>query len=752
MTTLPQTTTHRLPRPVGGSVATNGAMAAPHHPAPAQGMSAADVWRVVRANLWIILGSFVVSCVAGYLLNLYLLKYHAQFTAKGLVAVQPPSIFDPMSRQNQTLQDWTLQIEQRTQTQVMTNEALLSKVLLNPNSAIRTQTEWFKKFMIQEKQPDGSVRSQPDIASAKLDLMDRLAATPIPDSKLIVVTMSCSNPKDCKTIIENIVNQHLEEQQNVNTDRQQQRTQVLTNLKLKYENRQRELLDRQNNRAMQLNIGSVGTPGRYTTTDIEMQSSVNKQIELATSASAAKATYESIAGQLANGQDPPTVKEMVERDPQVMSYRDRIVGLNIQLKTAYTQGKDNRTIKEMTIMRDEYQQELNKIIEEQTVQARSALLAAVEGNAKSSQEALDTCNKKIEQLKGVLGDLAIAMSDYLSISTELDTTRGGLKEIKDQLDTLASAAAQNSVYWAQKPEKPDSPSFPRLVFTLPIVVMLGLLISVGVAFLREMLDTSVRSPRDIARVGQMNLLGMIPDDADDPQSSGATLPLVIFQAPTSMMAEQYRQVRSRLQHAASMETTRSMLVTSPGPADGKTTVACNLGAGLALNGRKILLVDANFRRPELAKIFGLTNDNGFSNVLASIDNFEGAVRSTQVPNLDVLTTGPKPANPTELLESQLLIDFIERALEDYDHVIFDSGPLLFVSETAALAPRVDGVVTVVRARTNSRGLLQRLRDGLRQLKAEHLGVVLNAVRAQGGGYYGRNIKTYYEYANNGDAT
>ena len=143
----------------------------------------------------------------------------------------------------------------------------------------------------------------------------------------------------------------------------------------------------------------------------------------------------------------------------------------------------------------------------------------------------------------------------------------------------------------------------------------------------------------------------------------------------------------------------------------------------------------------------LPNDQGFSAVLNSIDNFSSAVCQTQVPNLDILPAGPRPTNSTELIESQLLIDFIEAALEEYDHVIFDSGPMLLVSETAALAPRVDGVISVVRARSNTRGLLQRMRDTLRQLKAEHLGVVLNAVRSQGGGYYGRNIKTYYEYQN-----
>src|SRR5207249_10518362 len=113
------------------------------------------------------------------------------------------------------------------------------------------------------------------------------------------------------------------------------------------------------------------------------------------------------------------------------------------------------------------------------------------------------------------------------------------------------------------------------------------------------------------------LLAVIPHESDDPQAEGAPLPLVISHAPHSMLAEQYRQVRTRLQHAASLDSTRSILVTSPGPGDGKSTVACNLAAGLALNGRKILLVDANFRRPQLHKIFNVGNELGFSSALAA---------------------------------------------------------------------------------------------------------------------------------------
>jgi len=305
-----------------------------------------------------------------------------------------------------------------------------------------------------------------------------------------------------------------------------------------------------------------------------------------------------------------------------------------------------------------------------------------------------------------------------------------------------------SIDWTAKPISPDQPSYPNWKVFVPMAAMLGLAFSLGIAFLRELMDTTVRSPRDVTRVGPaMNLLGMIARDSDDPQSAGSPLHLVISQAPHSMLAEQFRQVRTRLQHAASLDTTRSIVVTSPGPGDGKSTIACNLAAGLALNGRRILLVDANFRRPDLHKLFGLNNDVGFANVLDNVSSLDSSVQKTSIPNLEILTTGQKPGNPTELIESQLFGDFIDRALEEYDHIIFDTGPLLVVSEAVALAPRVDGVITVVRAKVNTRGMLTRVRDTLKQIKAENLGVVLNGVQTHAGGYYARTIKTYYAYQN-----
>jgi capsular exopolysaccharide synthesis family protein len=563
--------------------------------------------------------------------------------------------------------------------------------------------------------------------------------------------MSYKKAKDCRDIVEEIVGGHLQEQQVFTRNKTSNRSMLLTRLKQSYQFNVGELTRQLNDLGARLSVDGMGVPGRIGATETELGNLVEMQLKMQLNHTAAANMYDQVVSQLREGIDPPQVEAMVDEDMTIRQLRmtrdNAEVAANVQEQQL---GVGHPRAREARLTVEGYQKKLEETTEERKATARTQLVSTLRSQTQSTQEDLDAVTKRVNDSKSALGELSNKMASYLTLQDEEEALRELLNDVNEELANITQVETlqdRSSVGWAMHPEEPDKPSFPKLPMTLAFAIMLGLGISVGIAFLRELLDTSVRSPRDIARVGQMNLLGMVNDESEDPQSAGAHLPLVIFETPTSMLAEQLRQVRTRLQHAASLDTTRSILVTSPSPGDGKTTIAVNLAAGLALNGRRILLVDSNFRRPEIHKIFGLGNEMGFGDVLNSVDNFDQAIRQTQVPNLDVLVSGPKPANATELMESQLLIDFIERALEEYDHVIFDSGPILVVSETVALAPRVDGVVTVVRAKANSRGLLQRMRDALRQVRAEHLGVVLNAVRSQGGGYYRRNIKTYYEYQN-----
>jgi capsular exopolysaccharide synthesis family protein len=737
MTTLPTTTPIRLPRPAGATP-----LAMPYA-APQPGtttLTGADAWRVIRTNLWWILLVVIVCGGIGYGLNWYLLRYHSSYTAVGFTQVNPPTSWSPLRPDVAVggADIGSLGLDQKTQVALLKQEALFIQVLQNPNSEIR-KTTWWNSF-------GGNV------FKAKQNLVNKFAVSVIPESKLIAVSMSYRDPKACKTIVEEIVNQHLENQKQISQNKQLERSVMLNNLKQRYQFRKDELGRDMREKAVQLSVDGMGTPGRLSAKEVELQQLMNTKFELGRERESASAAYKAAVEQLNAGQDLPGVNEEIARDPDVAALRSQLNALDDSLAAASDFGETHPTRLRIQRRRDDVQRKLDDAMAAIRARATSTMIEKL----RSMNEQLESQGKSIEErvdaAKADLGALTNAMNQYLTIKDDEQTTRELLKQVNDQLEQIGQMgqADTSTIQWATHPETPDAPSFPRLPWTMTIAILVGLALSLGIAFAREILDTSVRSPRDIARVGQLNLLGIIPHDEEDPQSQGAPLPTVIFQAPHSMLAEQFRQVRSRLQHAASLDSTRSLMVTSPSPGDGKTTVACNLAAGLALNGRRILLVDANFRRPELHKIFGLPNDQGFSAVLNSIENFSAAVCQTQVPNLDILPAGPRPTNSTELIESQLLIDFIERALEEYDHVIFDSGPFLFVSESVALAPRVDGVVTVVRARSNSRGLLQRLRDDLRKTKAEHLGVVLNAVRAQAGGYYNRNIKTYYAYQNGND--
>ena len=742
MTTLPQTAPIRLPRTGGQMPGQLGPIQAHAHPViPVPGaaqsqMSPADVWRVIRANMWLIIASLVVFGAGGYLVNRFVLKPHfARYESTALLRVStntetirgrftPGDISDSYEA--------AIRQEAATQAGMLRHESLLIETLSDPNNKIRT-TQWWNEF--------GG-----NIEKAKEDLLDYFVVAPIPESRLLAVSMEYRVPEDCKTIVTEIVTQHLRKERTRKADE-------VLKLIGPTKDRVRELefnLESLRRRIKEKASGLGQDAGAANSVkQIELTRLYDERIKISRDLSEARNKLTNLQNLNNTGNEPPTMEEMLSRNQHYLSLRQTVDKMDAEMGISdlapghwrYTRMKQTR---------DTYAAKLEDAREE----VKQALFASL---ATESQADIDSATKQLEELKVQIERVSSEVSNNEAARRELaamEAEEEGLSrqwekanEDMSKLQAVAGTQEFANVDWARYPQTPDIPSFPKIEITMTVALLLGLALSLGIAFIRELTDNTVRTPQDIARVGNMNLLGMIPHEDDDPQAAGSRLPLVIFDAPQSMLAESFRQVRTRLQHAASLDTTRSMLVTSAGGGDGKTTVAVNLAAGLALNGRRILLVDANFRRPQLHNVFDATNEYGFSDVLNSLDAFEQSVQSTVVPNLSVLTTGPKPLNPTELLESQLLIDFIERALEEYDHVIFDTGPLPLVSETIALAPRVDGVVTVVRARANSRGLLTRVRDTLRQVKAEHVGVVLNAVRAQAGGYYGRSIVDYYKYQN-----
>lgn len=745
MTTLPQTSPMRLPRPTPSHLAIpsangHGAPMMAHNPPPSGGISGADAWRIIRANLWLIIGVVIVSAIAGFFTNMWLLKNYARYTSTALIEVRLPSELPKLDGQGQTLNfepsPQSIELEQQNQASMLTNKYFLNKILETPDSPIR-QTEWFKHWGTH-------------IDDAKEDLQDKLEVTPRTNTRLISVAFPCPSARDSQTIVRTIAEEHIKERRDKVYNLQLQKSDDLNRLLSSYQEQLNSIHSRINQLATELAAYGETAEG-IGPLETKLNNLIQQQAMAQKDLNEAIGKRDTFVKLVQAGLTPKELQQYLVANGSSAAIDSMIAQLQGELDVSKERfGEKSEQYKSTQIRLKALTDSKGESDGATKDRAAAAIKGELDSDVVVAQQNLAAFNKQLDELTKTSQTLAAKRAEMVQDKEQEKTLRDQLQKARDEFDRLALFIQQNNWSTADmyaQPDFPDKPSFPRLPITLSLAIGLGLALSVGIAFLREMMDTTVRSPRDIARVGQLNLLGLIPHESDDPQVAAARLPLAIYEAPHSIIAEQFRQVRTRLQHSASLDTVRSLLVTGTSPGDGKTVVACNLAAGLALNGRRILLVDANFRKPQIHVIFNLPNENGFGDVLNSPELFDDAVHDTEVPNLSVITAGARPSNPTELLESQLLIDFVERALEEYDHVIFDSGPLLMVSETAALAPRVDGVVTVVRARGNSRGLLQRMRDQLRQLKAEHLGVVLNAVRSQTGGYYAPMIKSYYAYQN-----
>jgi capsular exopolysaccharide synthesis family protein len=298
--------------------------------------------------------------------------------------------------------------------------------------------------------------------------------------------------------------------------------------------------------------------------------------------------------------------------------------------------------------------------------------------------------------------------------------------------------------------EPLEASFPKLIVFVPGGTLLGLLLGVGLAFLIELLNDLVRTPKDVATHLHIPLLGIIPDTEEDERVEGIEPALVVRQAPNSILSESYRRTRTNLRLSEPGGKAKAILITSGGAKDGKTTVAVNLATTLVAEGKKILLIDTNLRRPGLNAIFAggqaATQTNaGLSNLLAGQCDLQQAIRPSGMEGLTIIESGPMPTNPAETLGSEAMQRLIGQLRDSYDYVIIDGPPVLLASEAKLLAKYVDGTILVFNAAVTRRGTGMRTISELKQANATILGCVLLGVKTLKGGYFREMFRSYQEY-------
>ena len=323
--------------------------------------------------------------------------------------------------------------------------------------------------------------------------------------------------------------------------------------------------------------------------------------------------------------------------------------------------------------------------------------------------------------------LSVLQSQLAQEQATYATLTGQLAQIK-----LAQSTAVNAVKVVEPAVAPAAPFSPRTSFNVILAAFLALLVSSGLALLLEYLDDRVQSPEDVeTAAGGAATLGVIEklDPSRDESGVGSKL-LLCPDGGFSTAHEEYRLLRSNLEFAVADRRVKTLVVTSARASEGKSTTAANLAIVLAQAGRRVLLVDADMRRPTLHRLFGLPNEAGFSLLflLTEATELDPLLNQTRYDNLQVMTGGLQPPNPTELLSSGRMRQLVTLLSEKADIVIFDSSPILAVADAAEIAARVDGVLMVVDASKTRPSELALAHAALNRASASLLGVVLNKLQ------------------------
>ncbi len=389
---------------------------------------------------------------------------------------------------------------------------------------------------------------------------------------------------------------------------------------------------------------------------------------------------------------------------------------------------------ELKTLQKRKSQEVNRVINSLKNEYKVALAgeeSLKDALSEQKQELLDLNEKAIQY--GVLRrEVESAQNIYEML----------IKRFKET--SLSENMKAGNIRIIDKAEVPKTPVKPQKRLSIILAMIVGLFGGTGLAFFLEYLDNTIKTPDDLKQYLNIPDLGPVPLFAAENKGSPGkgkdrTPDLIALNSPKSTASESYRGIRTNILFSTAESVPQVILVSSAGPKEGKTITVANVAITMAQAGSKIIILDCDMRRPEIHNFFGATRDRGMSNILVGLDNIGEIIQNTKIPNLDVITSGPIPPNPSEMLGSKRMESLLVALRKKYDHIIIDSPPVTAVTDAVVLSKSADGVIIVIRTGYMARQIVKNGIGQLNNVGAHIIGAVLNGIDVSSGKY------SYYYY-------
>jgi capsular exopolysaccharide synthesis family protein len=584
-------------------------------------------------------------------------------------------------------------------------------------------------------------------------LRSNLTIDPVERTNLVKIVYEHTNPdlamKIADTLAAVFIQDNIERETSGSVKSAEQLAKNITDLQASIRQKQQEVINFRTSRGLPLGKiqGENLTAAILTTSTTEMMQAEAERKKL-------QAAY--VAAQ--NAPDLFAIPEVLE-NKSVQDLRDKLSGIEEQRQALLLQYTPEwPAVQKLEKQKEQVQLALDKQAKDVVSAMKSRYEAAVnrenglrQSNAQARGEAKGQSRSEME--------LGIIQQELETTQQLYNTAIQGKKEFD-----VTGAEVPNNISISTPARRADIVGPPR-VRNIVIALLLSLAAGIGLAFLLDYLDDTLKSIEDVDRHIHLPTLGLIPAprierrfalpargglaaaDAADPSATA----LALIEEKRSPVAEAYRHLRTSLLLSSAGQPPKTILVTSSQPSEGKTTTAVNTAVMLAQTGAEVLILDCDLRRPRIHAHFGLANTRGVTNYLSGDTNIGGIVQEYEkLPNLKIITSGPVPPNSAELLGSEEMRRLITLLSDNFTHIIIDSPPAISFTDASILSTMVDGVMLVVHGGRSSRAVVRRAKQQLLDVGAHIYGIVLNNVKLESSNYY--YYSGYYSsyYANEDD--